>query len=126
MSNLSSDAMFDALGDPVRRLILRELRHGPLPVGRLADQLPVGRPAASKHLKVLQGAGLVEHRSSGTKNLYSLAPAGLVPLQQWLVETWDDTLTRFADFVNSEGAADVPRPDRVPRGTPSAAEGHQP
>jgi len=123
MSNQASDAAFDALGDPVRRQILHALRHGPLPVGRLAEQLPVGRPAASKHLKVLHGAGLVESRSVGTQNLYSLAPAGLVPLQQWLVHTWDSTLARFADFVNDGNTGHVSsagpphRPPTAPEGT---------
>ena len=67
------------------RLYRERLRRGPLPVGELAARLPVGRPAVSKHLRVLEGAGLVEHRSVGTRNLYALAPAGFVALQQWLV-----------------------------------------
>jgi DNA-binding transcriptional ArsR family regulator len=81
MSNQSPDLIFDALGDPVRRRILELLGEGPSPVGQLADRLPVGRPAVSKHLKVLSGAGLIEHNSIGTRNLYALAPAGLVAAQ---------------------------------------------
>jgi DNA-binding transcriptional ArsR family regulator len=84
------DRVFDALGDPMRRRIVERLRPGPLPVGELAAGLPVGRPAVSKHLKVLEGAGLVEHRSVGTRNLYALAPPGFAALQQWLVDTWDE------------------------------------
>ena len=53
MSNQSADAVFDALGEPVRRRILELLRDGPTPVGQLAERLPVGRPAVSKHLRVL-------------------------------------------------------------------------
>ena len=103
MSNQSTaDAVFDALGEPVRRRILELLRRGPTPVGRLADELPVGRPAVSKHLKVLSGAGLIEHRSEGTRNLYALAPAGLAAAQQWLVATWDTALASFADEVVAE------------------------
>ena len=89
MSNQSADAVFDALGEPVRRRILELLREGPMPVGRLAERLPVGRPAVSKHLRVLSDAGLIEHHSAGTRNLYALAPHGMAAAQQWLVSTWD-------------------------------------
>ena len=97
MSNQSAYAILDALGDQTRRDIVERLRHGPLPVGELAAALPVGRPAVSKHLRVLEGAGLVEHRSVGTRNLYALAPGGLAALQQWLVQTWDTTLAAFGE-----------------------------
>ena len=55
-------------------------------------RLPVGRPAVSKHLRVLSNAGLITHRSAGTRNLYMLAPGGLAAAQQWLVRTWDTVL----------------------------------
>src|SRR6201982_2307295 len=74
MSDQVAEAVFDALGEPVRRRILELLHHGPTPVGWLAERLPVGRPAVSKHLRVLSNAGLIEHRSVGTRNLYLLAP----------------------------------------------------
>jgi DNA-binding transcriptional ArsR family regulator len=99
MSNASVDAVLDALGDPTRRRIVERLRPGPLPVGELAAGLPVGRPAVSKHLKVLEGAGLVEHHRAGTRNLYALAPPGFVALQQWLVGTGDETPAAYADAV---------------------------
>jgi biotin operon repressor len=99
MSNQSADAVFDALGEPVRRRILELLHDGPVPVGRLAAQLPVGRPAVSKHLKVLSDVGLVGHRSSGTRNLYLLAPGGLAVAQQWLVSMWTTVLDAYADEV---------------------------
>jgi DNA-binding transcriptional ArsR family regulator len=100
MSNQSAaDAVFDALGDPTRRRIVQRLRPGPLPVGELAADLPVGRPAVSKHLKVLEGAGLVVHHSIGTRNLYALAPPGFTALQQWLIGTWDEALFAYAKEV---------------------------
>jgi DNA-binding transcriptional ArsR family regulator len=98
-NQVGAEAAFDALGDPTRRRILERLRRGPTPVGELAQQLPVGRPAVSKHLKVLEGAGLVEHRADGTRNLYALAPDGLVPLQRWLVNVWDTALAAYAERV---------------------------
>src|SRR6185369_1015659 len=102
-STALADAVFDALGDPMRRRIVETLRDGPLPVGTLAERLPVGRPAVSKHLRVLEGAGIVLHRSHGTRNLYALAPDGLAPLQQWLVALWDERLASFAAYVESKG-----------------------
>jgi DNA-binding transcriptional ArsR family regulator len=98
----AAEAVFDALGDPMRRRIVECLQAGPLPVGALAERLPVGRPAVSKHLRVLQGAGIVEHESIGTRNLYALAPAGLAPLQQWLVGMWDDALGAFAAHLETK------------------------
>jgi DNA-binding IclR family transcriptional regulator len=96
MSNQYADQVFDALGEPVRRRILELLRDGPTPVTDLASRLPVGRPAVSKHLRVLGEAGLVEHTSAGTRNLYVLAPGGLAAAQQWLVRTWDGALAAYA------------------------------
>jgi DNA-binding transcriptional ArsR family regulator len=68
-------------------------------VGRLAERLPVGRPAVSKHLRVLEGAGLIEHHAVGTRNLYALAPGGMGVAQRWLVETWDTALAAYSAEV---------------------------
>jgi DNA-binding transcriptional ArsR family regulator len=95
----ATEAIFDALGEPVRRRILELLHEGPTPVGRLTERLPVGRPAVSKHLRVLSDAGLVGYRSVGTRNLYALAPEGAVAAQQWLVQTWDRVLSAYAAEV---------------------------
>ena len=112
-----ADAVFDALGEPVRRQIIARLGSGPTPVGRLADQLTVGRPAVSKHLRVLEGAGLVQHESRGTRNLYALAPEGMVVAQQWLVGMWDAALASYADEVRavSERREELPEPPSRPR-----------
>ena len=96
-----ADDVFDALGDPIRRQIIARLRPGPTPVGKLADQLTIGRPAVSKHLRVLEGAGLVRHESRGTRNLYALAPEGMAVAQQWLVGMWDTALAAYVDAVDA-------------------------
>ena len=96
MSDQVAERVFDALGEPVRRRILEVLRDGPTPVGHIADRLPVGRPAISKHLRVLTTAGLVNHEKAGTRNLYALAEGGLAPAQRWLGGTWDTALAAFA------------------------------
>ena len=111
MSNQSADAVFDALGEPVRRRIVELLRAGPTPVGQLAGQLPVGRPAVSKHLRVLSDAGLVEHHPAGTRHLYALAPGGLAVAQQWLIQTGDTALSQYAAAV-SRAAGAPPDPDQ--------------
>jgi DNA-binding transcriptional ArsR family regulator len=110
MSNQAADAVFDALGEPVRRRILELLREGPTPVGKLAEQLPVGRPAVSKHLRVLTNAGLIDYRSAGTRNLYVLAPGGMAVAQQWLVRTWDTVLAAYAAEVRGAGRRVEPIP----------------
>ena len=55
-----------ALGDPTRRAIFERLVDGPRPVGELAAELPVSRPAVSQHLKVLKDAGLQQASIVGT------------------------------------------------------------
>src|ERR1017187_1706125 len=117
MSNQTADAVFDALGEPMRRRILELLRDGPTPVGQLAERLPVGRPAVSKHLRVLSDAGMIEHRSVGTRNLYLLAPGGMVAAQPWLVQTWDTVLAAYAAEVGRSGQvgqADQQPPPELP------------
>lgn len=99
MSNQLAEAAFDALGEPVRRRILELLREGPTPVGKLAQALPVGRPAVSKHLRVLSDAGLISHTTAGTRNFYELASGGNAAAQHWLAQTWDTVLAAFAAEV---------------------------
>jgi DNA-binding transcriptional ArsR family regulator len=103
MSNQSAhektELAFDALGDPMRRRIVERLADGPCPVVDIATGLPIGRPAVSRHLRVLTDAGLVTHTPRGTRNLYALAPEGQVALQQWIVGMWDSALGSFATFV---------------------------
>lgn len=84
-----------ALADPTRRTVLERLRRGPQSVGTLAEGLDVSRPAVSQHLKVLQGAGLVTARQSGTRRIYQVEIQGLVELRRYLDAFWDDVLAAF-------------------------------
>jgi DNA-binding transcriptional ArsR family regulator len=93
---LEHQTLFDALGNPVRREIMRLLRSGPRPVGELAQELPVSRPAVSKHLKLLEEVGLVAHDANGTRNLYRLDRRGFDDARAWLDTFWDEALARFA------------------------------
>jgi DNA-binding transcriptional ArsR family regulator len=91
-----ADAVLDALGDPTRRRVLQLVRDtGPAPVGAIAAELPVSRPAVSQHLRVLEGAGLVTSEKQGTRHLYAVRPDGLAVLRLWLDGFWDDALARF-------------------------------
>ena len=84
-----------ALGDPTRRAIFELLADGPRPVGEIARDLPITRPAVSQHLKVLKEAGLVTDRQIGTRRLYQLDPDGVGALRAYLDRFWNRALTAF-------------------------------
>ena len=93
------DAALDALGDPTRRAIFERLAAGPTPVGELARDLPVSRPAVSQHLKVLKDAGLVRDEAQGTRRIYHLDQAGLVILRAYFDQFWPRALGAYKDAV---------------------------
>lgn len=93
------EAIFDALGDRTRRLIVKRLERGPLPVVEIARDMPVARPAISQHLKILKDAGLVVDRPDGNRRLYALDPEGLAELRKFIESFWADALTRFTRFA---------------------------
>src|SRR6266513_620070 len=78
------DAAFSALADPTRRAILARLATGEATVMELADPFEMTQPAISKHLKVLEAAGLVIQRVEGTKRPRRLANTGIEAMDQWL------------------------------------------
>jgi len=86
---------FEALGDPNRRTIIELLGQGARSVGELADEMPISRPAVSRHLRLLRGAGLVVEEPRGTRNIYRLHDEGIEAVQAYLVRVWGDAATRF-------------------------------
>jgi DNA-binding transcriptional ArsR family regulator len=76
--------LFDAFGDPTRRAIFEKLWRRPMPVGELANGLPVTRSAVSQHLKIMLTLGVVKARTVGVRRIYSVEPAGLGPLRSWI------------------------------------------
>ena len=82
MSNL--DASFSALADPTRRAILARLALGEATVMELVEPFEMTQPAISRHLKVLEGAGLIIRRVEGTKRPCRLAPEAVSEIDQWL------------------------------------------
>jgi DNA-binding transcriptional ArsR family regulator len=89
----------DALGNPVRRTILSTLRTSPLAVGELATRFPVSRPAISRHLRVLEEAGLVEHRAQGARSVYAVRVQGLASVRDFLDEFWDTALSQLEELA---------------------------
>jgi DNA-binding transcriptional ArsR family regulator len=87
--------VLSALADPTRRQVFELLRRGPRPVGELAGELPVSRPAVSQHLKVLKDAGLVREQRNGTRRLYAPNGDGLAALRDYLDGYWDEALAAF-------------------------------
>jgi len=93
-----------ALGDPTRRAIFERLAAGPLPVGEIAHDLPVSRPAVSQHLKVLKDTGLVIDSRDGTRRLYQLDPTGIEAVRSYFDTFWNHALTAFKTAVEKEEA----------------------
>src|SRR5260370_9017681 len=77
------DAAFSALADPTRRAILGRLSLGEATVMELAEPFEITQPAISRHLKVLEGAGLIVRRVEGTRRPCRLAPDGIAAIDQW-------------------------------------------
>lgn len=105
------DATFAALADPTRRAVVRLLLREPLRAGELAQRVGASPPALSRHLRVLQRAGLlVPHAVEGDARVrrYALAPRALEPLRGWLDEAealWQRQLAAFAAFAEREAGA---------------------
>jgi DNA-binding transcriptional ArsR family regulator len=89
------EAALRALADESRRTMLERLSRGPVTVGELAALLPIARPGVSRHLRVLREAGLVEVRQEAQRRIYSLRPAPLAEIDDWLGQyraLWDQRL----------------------------------
>jgi DNA-binding transcriptional ArsR family regulator len=97
--NTYQEAQLDALGDTTRRAILARLLKGPMPVGKLARDFPVSRPAISQHLRILKKANLVVDRAAGNRRLYQLNPEGFDSLREYFDQFWTTALTAFKKKV---------------------------
>jgi DNA-binding transcriptional ArsR family regulator len=85
---------FEALGDPNRRRIVELLRRGERSVQELADELPISRPAVSRHLRLLKRAGLVIEEPRGTRRLYRLHDEGIDAVRRYLDRVWGESAAR--------------------------------
>lgn len=89
----------DALGNPVRREILIELRRTPMPVGALAERFSISRPAVSRHLRVLQDAGLVLPSERGAQNIYAIRVQGFRAVREFIDSFWDVALSQLEQLA---------------------------
>lgn len=110
-------AIFQALGDPTRRLVFERLAGGPRSVSEIHRTLHVSRPAVSQHLKVLKDAELVLDEGVGTRRYYRPNPAAVVAMRAYLDRFWDEALAAF----KAEAEATAPRPRAPLRPRPAPA-----
>ena len=89
----------DALGNPIRREILIQLRRAPLPVGALAERFSISRPAVSRHLRLLQDAGLVVPNERGAQNIYAVRVQGFRAVQAFIDSFWDVALSQLEQLA---------------------------
>jgi DNA-binding transcriptional ArsR family regulator len=105
---LNLDAAFSALADPTRRAILARLALGETTINELAEPFDITQPAISRHIKVLETAGLITRRIDGTQRPCRLAPAGIIEVDQWLI-VLRDALTKNYDRLDQVLATMTPK-----------------
>ncbi|NKK73307.1 metalloregulator ArsR/SmtB family transcription factor [Rhizobium leguminosarum bv. viciae] len=101
----SLDAIFSALSDPTRRAILGRLARGKATVAELADPFELSQPAISKHLKVLEQAGLIRSGREATSRPRELQPDALKKISDWIGDYrrfWDQSFDRLDGYLSKE------------------------
>ena len=101
------DTVFHALGDATRRHMLRELSAGERTVSQLAEPFAISLAAASKHIKVLENAGMIRREVRGRTHLCRLDPGPLAGAHEWLSHYkrfWTDRLDALDRLLREEDA----------------------
>lgn len=109
------NSVFHALSDTTRRQMLRELACGERTVGQLAEPFAISLAAASKHIKVLENAGLIRREVRGRTHLCRLDPGPLASAHQWLgfyERFWTDRLNELDRLLREEDARQSPTPEQ--------------
>ena len=99
------DRVFSALSDPSRRQILRDLAGGDLQVKEISQTFSFSKAATSKHLSVLEDAGLIKKSRQGREVLCSINPRTLQTVEEWLDRYrrfWDERLDALEAFVTTK------------------------
>lgn len=107
------DTIFHALGDTTRRAMLGELAASERTVGELAEPFAMSLAAASKHIRVLEAAGLVRRDIRGRTHVCSLDPVPLMRADQWIGiyrRFWTGRLDALEKILRAEDAAPPPPP----------------
>jgi DNA-binding transcriptional ArsR family regulator len=102
ISQARLDRVFRALGDRTRRTMLARLAERPATITELAEPFPMSLPAISRHIRVLERAGLVTRRIDGRVHHCSLNPTGLGVAEEWLRQYqrfWEGQLRALAKYV---------------------------
>ncbi|MET3930347.1 DNA-binding transcriptional ArsR family regulator [Lysobacter sp. OAE881] len=117
------DAVFRALADPTRRAMVRNLARQPRSVGELAEPFEISLAAASKHIKVLEGAGLVQRDVQGRTHVCRLDARPLHAGMEWMrhyEQFWNQRLGALEDLLRAEDRDDATRkPPRKPAAKPA-------
>ena len=98
------DSVFFALSDRTRRAILSRLAQGSTTIGRLSEPFPISAPAISKHVKILERAGLIERKVTGREHHCSLATGGLKTAEDWIAfhrQFWESRLDALDELFRS-------------------------
>ena len=96
---------FSALAEPNRFKIVEILQKTPLPVGELADRMHIRQPQASKHLKILADAGIVEVHPQANQRIYELSPKKFQEIDRWLDKyrkMWEDRFDALEKVLAAE------------------------
>ncbi len=113
-ANPRLDGIFFALSDPTRRAIVGRLAEGSTTVGELAAPFPISAPAVSKHMKILERAGLVSRRVRGREHHCSLDPRALEEARDWIAyhrDFWEARLDELERFLERSGEASDDEPE---------------
>lgn len=97
------DRVFHALSDPTRRAILESVARSDRPVKFLVDQFTISQPAVTKHLRVLEDAGLITRRQEGRMRYCRIEPDALEATTQWVDRCrrfWNARLDRLEALLN--------------------------
>jgi|SRR5580700_3869730 DNA-binding transcriptional ArsR family regulator len=111
MTSAQLDAAFFALADPTRRAILGRLAGGEATVMELAEPFAMSQPAISRHLKVLEQAGLIERRREAQRRPCRLEPRSLIAAGAWIErcrEIWEMNYRRLDAVLEEMKAAEEP------------------
>ncbi len=108
----SLDSVFQALSDPTRRAILARLSEGEATVDEICKPFEMSQPSISRHLKVLEQAGLITTRIDGTSRPRRIEPAAFATIEDWLKqyrEIWQANYARLDDVLEELKREDDPR-----------------
>jgi DNA-binding transcriptional ArsR family regulator len=107
--------IFHALADPTRLRIVETMKAGECAVGDIVERMDIHQSGVSRHLRILQEAGVVQMRPEGQRRLYSLRPEAFDALEAWVAgyrRLWEGRLDRFGAALAQRRAN--PKPEENP------------